>query len=86
MATARRGGHDHVQCNVLGRNAPVGDVGRWLEVGAAVDGFAGFAIGRTIWWEAPGDHLAGRLGEAGVRRQVRDRYLHFVETHEAADG
>lgn len=86
VATARRHGHDDVQCIVLGRNAPVADVDRWLEVGAAVDGFAGFAIGRTIWWEALGDHLAGRLDEAGVRRQVRDRDLHFVETYEAAGG
>jgi myo-inositol catabolism protein IolC len=86
VAAARRDGHDDVQCIVLGRNAPIDAVDRWLEVGAAVDGFAGFAIGRTIWWEALGDHLAGRLDEAGVRRQVRDRYLHFVGTYLAATG
>ena len=39
-------------CVVLGRGADRTAVERWLRAAAAVEGFAGFAIGRSIWWDA----------------------------------
>ncbi|HTG46414.1 MAG TPA: DUF2090 domain-containing protein [Actinomycetota bacterium] len=38
-------------CLVLGRGADLGAVERWLRVASGVEGFEGFAIGRSIWWE-----------------------------------
>ncbi|HEX2234166.1 MAG TPA: DUF2090 domain-containing protein, partial [Thermoleophilaceae bacterium] len=51
-ATCRRDGRDGVVCVVLGRGADDAKVEHWLKQGAPVDGYAGFAIGRTIWWDA----------------------------------
>ncbi len=45
VAQARADGRDHVLCTVLGAGADDARVGRWLRTAAAVDGFAGFAIG-----------------------------------------
>lgn len=52
-------------CIVLGRDADRAAVDRWLQAGAGVDGFIGFAIGRSIWWEAlQGFFAAGGTEEA----------------------
>ena len=48
----RTGGRDHVVCVVLGRGADDAAVEHWLKTGAGVPGYVGFAIGRTIWWDA----------------------------------
>ncbi len=39
-------------CVVLGRGADAAAVDRWLRAAGGVPGFAGFAIGRSIWWDA----------------------------------
>ena len=49
---ARAGGRDEVGCVVLGAGADEATVAHWLRQAATVDGFIGFAIGRTIFWEA----------------------------------
>ena len=38
-------------CLVLGRGADAEAVDRWLRAAAGVEGYVGFAIGRSIWWE-----------------------------------
>ena len=48
---ARADGRDQVGCVVLGAGADEATVAHWLEEAAQVDGFIGFAIGRTIFWE-----------------------------------
>ena len=59
--TCRRDGRDGVICVVLGRGANDEKVDHWLRQGAPVDGYAGFAIGRTIWWDALKGFLDGSL-------------------------
>jgi len=51
-AQARSGGRDQVACIVLGRGASTERVAQWLQAGAGVPGYRGFAIGRTLWWDA----------------------------------
>ena len=84
-ATARRGGRDG-RCIVLGRNAPQEQLDEWLRVAAPVDGFIGFAIGRSTWWDALEARIAGTLDEDGVRTQVAANYTHFARTYLAARG
>jgi myo-inositol catabolism protein IolC len=48
----RSGGRNGVACVVLGRGADENAVIHWLQTGAGVPGYIGFAIGRTIWWDA----------------------------------
>jgi myo-inositol catabolism protein IolC len=45
-------GREGVACVLLGRGASTEKVNHWLEQAAPVDGFIGFAIGRSIWWDA----------------------------------
>jgi myo-inositol catabolism protein IolC len=84
-AAARRGDRDG-RCVVLGRHAPQPQLDEWLRVAAPVDGFVGFAIGRSIWWDALEERLAGRADEDEVRRQVAANYTHFVRTYLDARG
>ena len=84
VAVAQRGGRGQVQCIVLGRDAPPKDLDRWLSVAAAVDGFHGFAIGRSIWEEPLAAQLAGTIGDDRLIGQVADNYLHYVATYTGA--
>jgi myo-inositol catabolism protein IolC len=84
-AQTRRDGRDGVVCVVLGRGASDDKVDEWLRAGAGVPGYVGFAIGRSIWWDA----LKGFL-EQGVERdaasdQVADNYLRFVTVYDEAE-
>jgi myo-inositol catabolism protein IolC len=84
-ATARRGGRDG-RCIVLGRHAPQEQLDEWLKVAAPVEGFVGFAIGRSNWWDALEGRLDGSLDEDAAREQVAANYTHFVQTYLAARG
>ena len=48
----RREGRDRVSCVVLGRGASDDKVDEWLRAGAGLEGYVGFAIGRSIFGEA----------------------------------
>jgi myo-inositol catabolism protein IolC len=81
---ARSGGRDHVVCIVLGRGADWDSVVRWLEVGASVPGFAGFAVGRTLWHDALVDHLAGRSSDTETAQAIADRYRKLIDVYDTA--
>ena len=49
---ARREGRDRVSCVVLGRGASDAKVDEWLRAGSGVEGYTGFAIGRSIFAES----------------------------------
>lgn len=83
VATAQRDGRDAVRCIVLGRDAPRPDLDRWLTVAAGVPGFAGFAIGRSIWEGPLEEQLAGGP-EARLIERVAEAYLHFEQVWQAA--
>ena len=82
---ARSGGRDGVICVVLGRGADDQAVEHWLRQGAPVDGYAGFAIGRTIWWDALKGFLDGSIDRGDAAQQIADKYLHFVEVYKQAE-
>jgi myo-inositol catabolism protein IolC len=82
--TARRGGRDGVVCVVLGRGANDAKVDHWLRQGAPVEGYAGFAIGRTIWWDALKGFLDGNLEREDAAQQIADNYLRFVQVYDEA--
>ena len=83
--TARRDGRDGVICVVLGRGADDAKVDHWLRQGAPVDGYAGFAIGRTIWWDALKGFLSGDLEREAAAQQIADNYLRFVNVYGQAE-
>jgi myo-inositol catabolism protein IolC len=80
---ARSGpGRDGVTCVLLGRGASTEKVEQWLREAAPVEGFIGFAIGRSIWWDALKGFLAGDLDREAAANQIADNYLHFVRVYD----
>ena len=75
-------GRAGVTCVVLGRGASTEKVEQWLQAAQPVDGFVGFAIGRSIWWDALKGYLANDLERKAAAAQIADNYLHFIEVYE----
>lgn len=80
----REGAPAHVGCVVLGRGADAGRVRHWLETAAGVEGFIGFAIGRSIWWDAITDVLAERAEPEAAAETIARNYLLFDEVFRSA--
>jgi myo-inositol catabolism protein IolC len=80
---ARSGGRDGVTCIVLGRGANREAVERWLRVAAEVPGFVGFAIGRTIWFDALRAWLGDGASASEAASRVAETYRHTVEVYRA---
>jgi myo-inositol catabolism protein IolC len=75
-------GREDVVCVVLGRGASDEKVDHWLREAAPVEGFVGFAIGRSIWWDALKGFLAGTLPREQAADQIAQNYLRFVRVYE----
>ena len=80
----RTGGRDGVVCVLLGRGASDAKVDHWLREAAPVDGFIGFAIGRSIWWDSLKGFLDGSLPREDAASQIADNYLRFIGVYEDA--
>jgi myo-inositol catabolism protein IolC len=80
----RRDGRDGVVAVVLGRGADDAKVGHWLEQGATVDGYRGFAIGRTIWWDGVEGHKNGTMSRDQAVAQIAHNFRHFIDVYERA--
>jgi myo-inositol catabolism protein IolC len=86
VAQARSGGRDGVVCVVLGRGADDAKVDHWLTQAAPVDGFVGFAIGRSIWWDPLKAYVDGKIERAAGAQAIADNYLRFVQVYQRAEG
>jgi myo-inositol catabolism protein IolC len=87
VAQARSGrGREGVVCVVLGRGANDAKVDHWLAQAAPVDGFVGFAIGRSIWWEPLKSYVDGKTERSVAAQQIAANYLRFVKVYEHAEG
>jgi myo-inositol catabolism protein IolC len=75
-------GREGVVCVVLGRGASTEKVEQWLQAAAPVDGFVGFAIGRSIWWDALKGYVDGGLEREAAASKIADNYLHFIGVYE----
>jgi myo-inositol catabolism protein IolC len=83
---SRAGGRDGVVCVLLGRGANDAKVDHWLTQAAPVEGFVGFAIGRSIWGDPLKDFLTGAVDRETAAGQIADNYLRFVEVYSRAEG
>jgi myo-inositol catabolism protein IolC len=79
-------GRENVVCVVLGRGASDDKVDQWLRAGAPVEGYIGFAIGRSIWWDALKGFLDGSIERADAAQQIADKYLRFVRVYQEAES
>jgi myo-inositol catabolism protein IolC len=85
-ATRRGEGRENVKSVLLGRGASDDKVDHWLRQAAGVDGFIGFAIGRSIWWDPLKAFLGGDLERSAAAEQIADNYLRFVKVYDDAEA
>jgi myo-inositol catabolism protein IolC len=71
-------------CLVLGRGEDRAAVDAWLRAAARVSGYAGFAIGRSIWWEALRRFFDDEATRADAVSAIAAEYARCVEVYDAA--
>jgi 6-phosphogluconolactonase len=81
---AQRGDRVGVSCIVLGRHADDAHVIRWLDVAAQVPEFEGFAVGRSTFWDALVDLIAGRASRAEAVDRIERQFRRWVDAWDAA--
>ncbi len=81
---ARRDGRDGVVAVVLGRGADDAQVDHWLREGAGVDGYSGFAIGRSIFADAVAGIRDGTMERSAAIADVAANYRRFIDVYEGA--
>ncbi len=83
--TRKGEGREGVVSVLLGRGASDEKVDHWLRQAAPVEGMVGFAIGRSIWWDALKGFLAGDLDRDTAATQIADNYLRFIKVYDEAE-
>jgi len=79
-------GRENVKSVVLGRGASDEKVDEWLRAAAGLEGYIGFAIGRSIWWDALKGFVDGDLERAAAAERIADNYLRFVQVYDDAEA
>jgi len=78
----KSGGRDNVIAVVLGRGANDEKVNEWLRAGSSINGYKGFAIGRSIFWESlKGWHAGDKSREEAVE-EIANSYLSFISVYQ----
>ena len=78
----RTGNREDVIAVVLGRGASDEKVNEWLRAGSSVEGYKGFAIGRSIFWDAlKGFHEGEKSREEAVE-EIAQSYLGFLSVYQ----
>jgi myo-inositol catabolism protein IolC len=83
---ARREGREKVSCVVLGRGASDEKVDEWLRAASGLDGYVGFAIGRSIFGESVKAYAADPDGfdrDSAVEK-IAANYRRFIDVYEGA--
>ena len=83
--TRKGAGREGVVCVLLGRGASDEKVDQWLRAASPVEGFIGFAIGRSIWWDALKGFLDEKHDRDAAVQQVADNYLRFIRVYDEAE-
>jgi 5-dehydro-2-deoxygluconokinase len=84
VAAAQRNGRDKVNIIVLGRAESNERVREWLTTAAGVQGFIGFAVGRTDFWDPLVAWRDKKITRESAVAEIALRYEDFVEVFEGA--
>jgi myo-inositol catabolism protein IolC len=84
--TRKGDGRENVKSVLLGRGASDEKVDHWLQQAAGVNGFIGFAIGRSIWWDPLKAYLAGDLDRDAAAERIADNYQRFIQVYDDAES
>ena len=82
----RREGRDSVSCVVLGRGASDAKVDEWLRAGSGIEGYIGFAIGRSIFGESVKAYAAEpeSFDRSAAVEKIAANYRRFIDVYEGA--
>ena len=81
-AAIKTGDRENVIAVVLGRGASDEKVNEWLRAGSSVEGYKGFAIGRSIFWNAlKGFHEGDKSRDEAVD-EIAKSYLGFLSVYQ----
>ncbi len=80
----RSGGRDRVAAVILGRGSDDSRVDHWLTMGAPVEAYQGFAIGRSIWRDEVAAYAAGDRSRDEAAAGVSDRFRRFIDVYQQA--
>lgn len=72
-------GREQVSLIVLGRGASPEQVDKWLEAAAGLPGVIGFAVGRTVFWDAIADYYKKKIGREEAIEIIANNFTHFYE-------
>lgn len=64
---------------VLGRGEDPEKVKNWLKAGANIPGVIGFAIGRTVFWEALAEYYQKKISREAAVEKIANTYKMFVD-------
>jgi myo-inositol catabolism protein IolC len=84
--TRKGEGREGVVSVLLGRGASDEKVDHWLRQAAPVEGMVGFAIGRSIWWDALKGFLGGDLEREAAAGQIAENYQRFIRVYDEAEA
>ena len=84
--TRKGDGNENVVSVLLGRGASDEKVDHWLRQAAPVEGFVGFAIGRSIWWDSLKGFLDGDIERDAAAEQIADNYQRFIKVYDDAEA
>jgi len=83
----KAGGRDNVNLIILGRGEKKEEVEEWLEagvkemltIGSRTEGVIGFAVGRTVFWNAVEKFHRGQIGKAEAIQTISENFQHFYK-------
>ena len=78
----RTGDREGVIAVVLGRGASDEKVNEWLKAGSSVEGYKGFAIGRSIFWDALKSFHEGEKSREEAVEEIAQSYLGFLSVYQ----
>ena len=64
---------------ILGKNAPIEQFKTWFSVARSTPHTCGFAIGRSIFWEAWEQFAEGKINESQVSDMIAERYQQVID-------
>ena len=82
----RDGGREEVIAVVLGRGADDQKVNEWLKAGASVEGYKGFAIGRSIFCDSLKAWFTEEITREQAVDQISDKYRSFISVYKEAQS
>ncbi len=69
---------------ILGAGAEPDEIARWFHAAAGVEGYRGFAIGRSIWKSPIAEYLDGSIGRNAARDLIAARFADFIDEYMVA--